>query len=320
MARPVNNLRPVVFLMGPTASGKTGLAVELVKRLPLEIVSVDSAMVYRGLNIGTAKPSAGILKIAPHRLIDICEPTETYSAGSFCRDARIAIAEIHAADRVPLLVGGTGLYFRSLEQGFSSLPAADPVIRIKLDTEAKALGWDRMHDRLARVDPAAAAKIHRHDPQRIQRALEIYEITGRPLSEFHSDGRSEPLLHPLIKLIIAPGEGTRAKQREIISDRFMRMLDAGLVDEVRGLYERGDLTGVLASMRLVGYRQVWQYLEGKVNYNDMINKAITATRQLAKRQMTWLRSEQNANWFDSGQPKLSHSLLNFLADYPIILS
>jgi tRNA dimethylallyltransferase len=197
---------------------------------------------------------------------------------------------------------------------------ADAAVRAGLEADARASGWDKMHERLAMVDPVAASRIHRNDPQRIQRALEIYEITGRPLSGFHSDGRGGSLPNPIVKLIIAPGEGMRQKLKQDIADRFMRMLEAGLVEEVRGLYERGDLTPELPAMRLVGYRQVWQYLDGHMNYNDMINKAITATRQLAKRQLTWFRLEQNVRWLDAADPKLSHFLLNLLAENPVISS
>jgi len=313
MAKSNNKNRlPIIFLMGPTASGKTALAVELVQKLPLEIISVDSAMVYRGMDIGTAKPSPEILNIAPHRLIDICDPAESYSAGNFCRDAYRVIDEIHAQDKIPLLVGGTGLYFRSLEQGFSSLPQANPGVRDKLEAEARDLGWDKMHQRLENIDPVAAARIHRNDPQRIQRALEVYELTGRPLSELHSQGRQASLDYPLIKLIVAAAD--RTNLHKDIETRFVKMLNDGLVDEVKALYKRGDLSPALPAMRLVGYRQVWDYLEGRESYKNMIEKGIIATRQLAKRQMTWFRSEQNADWFDAGDVKLSHCLHDLLRD------
>jgi len=311
-----SNSLPVIFLMGPTASGKTALAVELVRNLPLEIVSVDSAMVYRNLDIGTAKPSAGVLAVAPHRLIDICDPAESYSAGSFCRDACTAIAEIHAAGKIPLLVGGTGLYFRSLEQGFSTMPAANQGIRDRLTAEASEVGWQELYRRLAAVDPVSAARIHPNDPQRIQRALEIYEITGQPLSVFHRRGRTSRLLSPLIKVIVAPAE--RARLNSSIHARFMEMLDKGLIQEVRELYRREDLSARLPSMSLVGYRHVWSYLDGRFGYEEMVDKAVTATRQLAKRQLTWLRSEQNAHRVAADYPEVTEPVLDYLRNNPLI--
>ena len=298
--------------MGPTTTGKTCLAVELVQRLPLDIVSVDSAMVYRGMDIGTAKPSADILKIAPHRLIDICDPAESYSAARFCHDALVEIERIHAAGRIPLLVGGTGLYFRALEKGLSNLPPADSEIRQRLAAEAISLGWETMHARLAKVDPEAAGRIHPNDPQRIQRALEIYELTGKPVSVHYGMGSSIPLPYNVIKTIINPVE--RLVLHERIRQRFLKMLDQGMVDEVRNLYQRHDLYASLPAMRIVGYRQVWRYLDGQLDYNTMTEHAIVATRQLAKRQLTWLRREQGAEWFASQNVAIPANLLNYLAD------
>lgn len=306
---------PVIFLMGPTASGKTALAVELVRSMPIDIISVDSAMVYRGMDIGTAKPGPDILAVAPHRLIDICEPEQVYSAGQFCVDARHQISVIHAEGRIPLLVGGTGLYFRSLQYGFSEMPAADPEVRARIEAEAEAVGWGVMHERLAAVDPVAAARIHQNDPQRIQRALEIYELTGKPISTLHEQGRTQALVNPVIKLIVAPA--LRTDLGEHIRGRFMTMLEQGLVEEVERLRARPGLTASSTAMRLVGYRQVWSYLDGEYDYNTMIDKGIYATTQLAKRQMTWLRREHNAHWFDAMRPKLSHYLLNFLGNNPV---
>jgi tRNA dimethylallyltransferase len=306
---------PVVFLMGPTASGKTDLALALHERLPLDIVSVDSAMVYRGMDIGTAKPSREVLTRVPHRLIDICDPAEAYSAGRFRADAREAIRDIHAAGRIPLLVGGTGLYFRSLEQGFSRLPPSDPAVRDALEEEADLKGWKQMYALLAQIDPISAKKIHPNDPQRIQRALEVYRITGRPLSSLVGGGREGGLDSPLIKLVVAPAE--RGRLHEVIRRRFLGMLEAELMAEVRCLYERGDLHAGLPAMRLVGYRQAWQYLAGELDYNSMINKAITATRQLAKRQLTWLRAEPDARWFNSDSGRLEERVLNFLRKDPV---
>ena len=307
---------PVIFLMGPTATGKTALAVELFKALPVEIISVDSAMVYRGMDIGTAKPEPELLKAVPHRLIDICDPSESYSAGRFCQDAADAITEIHAKQKIPLLVGGTGLYFRSLEQGFSELPPADPEIRKKLEAQASALGWGELHERLAAVDPEAAGRINPNDPQRIQRALEVHALTGEPLSAFFRKGRTRTLPFPLYKIIIAPED--RSITHEKIRERFLAMIGAGLVDEVRGLYERGDLGPALPAMRLVGYRQVWQHLAGEISYNIMIDKAIIATRQLFKRQMTWLRAERHGRWFDNTDQELFLKVMDFLQHIPVL--
>lgn len=301
--------------MGPTASGKTDLAVALHERLPVDLVSVDSAMVYRGMDIGTAKPAPELLARVPHRLIDICDPAESYSAGRFRADARRAIAEIHAAGRVPLLVGGTGLYFRSLEQGISRLPASDATVREAVENEAERVGWKQMHAELAKIDPVSAQKIHPNDPQRIGRALEVYRLSGRPLSALTARGREGGLGFPLVKLIVAPAE--RRHLHDAIARRFQRMLEDELVAEVRGLYQRGDLHAGLPAMRLVGYRQVWQYLAGEMEYKDMINKAITATRQLAKRQLTWLRAEREAYWFEAGSPQIADNVLNFLRQHPI---
>lgn len=307
--------RPVIFLMGPTASGKTDLAVALYEALPVDIVSVDSAMVYRGMDIGTAKPPAAVLARAPHRLIDICDPADAYSAGRFREDARAVIREIHARGRIPLLVGGTGLYFRSLERGISRLPGADPVLRRSLEEEANRVGWEKMHHKLKEIDPDSAARIHPNDPQRIQRALEVHELSGRPLSDWFRSGRSDSLTPPPVKLIVAPGERSRLHER--IRRRFLQMLEDELVEEVRCLHERDDLHPGLPAIRMVGYRQVWQYLDGDITHNDMINKAITATRQLAKRQMTWLRAEEAAVRFDSESATVERDVLNFLLNSPI---
>ena len=302
----------VIFLMGPTASGKTSLAVELVKHLPLEIISVDSAMVYRGLDIGTAKPGREVLEAAPHRLIDICEPTESYSAGRFRRDAMAAIGEIRKNNRIPILVGGTGLYFRSLEQGFSGLPATDPALRARLTRMLRARGAAALHAELTRVDPVSAQRLHPNDSQRIQRALEVYEMTGTAFSVFTAQGRLGPLSGKVIKLALAPSD--RRIIRERTRQRFLRMLEHGLVDEVRGFFERGDMHEDLTSMRMVGYRQVWSYLAGRSSYAEMRERAVIATRQLAKRQITWLRKEGNTTWFDSSRPGTAQQLAGFLHD------
>lgn len=288
---------PVLCLMGPTASGKTDLAVALHEALPVDIVSVDSVMVYRGMDIGSAKPAPAILAQAPHRLVDILDPAEPYSAARFREDALREIRAIHAAGRVPLLVGGTMLYFRALFGGLSALPSADPAVRARLEQEAAERGWPALHARLAQVDPAAAARIHPNDPQRIQRALEVHELTGRPLSELQAAPAGEALPYRFVKLAVAPAE--RSVLHERISRRFRQMLEAGLVEEVEGLFRRGDLHPGLPAIRAVGYRQVWQYLAGELDREAMVERGIIATRQLAKRQFTWLRSETQVAWFDS---------------------
>lgn len=286
---------PMVLLMGPTASGKTELALALAERLPLEIVSVDSALVYRGLDIGTAKPSAAERGRVPHHLIDIAEPEENYSAGRFRADALACIEAIHARGRIPLLTGGTMLYFRVLLDGIAPMPPADPGVRRELEAETEARGLAALHAELSRVDAAAAARIHAHDPQRIQRALEVWRLTGRPISEWQAD--RQPLAAPTLQLCVAPGDRQRLHDR--IERRFHTMLAAGLVDEVERLRARPGMHADLPSMRAVGYRQVWQYLAGDIDNGSMIERAVVATRQLAKRQFTWLRRFEAAHWFES---------------------
>lgn len=281
----------VPCLMGPTACGKTAVAVRLVEEFPFEIVSVDSALVYRGLDIGSGKPDAATLARAPHRLVDIRDPAEPYSAADFRSDAIAAIRDILARGKVPLLVGGTMLYFRVLRDGLADMPPAVPELREKILEEARREGWPALHRRLQQVDPEAAARIHANDPQRLQRALEVYEATGRPLSELQQAGRQGPdpeLPCKLLFLGMIPED--RAVLHERIATRFHAMLEEGLVEEVRRLHERGDLSASLPAIRSVGYRQVWEYLEGQVDHGTMVNRAIAATRQLAKRQLTWLRS------------------------------
>ena len=277
--------------MGPTAAGKTDLAIALVERLPFEIVSVDSAMVYRGMDIGTAKPDAAVLARAPHRLIDICDPADPYSAARFRVDALQQIADILVAGRIPLLVGGTGLYFRALEQGLSDLPAADRAVRSRLAMEASLFGWAHLHRRLAEVDPAAAARIHPNDPQRIGRALEVWELTGRPISSLQAEpGAALP--YGLVKLVCTPAQ--RADRHERITQRFHAMLAAGFEAEVQRLLDRGDLAPDLPALRSVGYRQMVGYLLGEHDFPTMTHRAVQATVQYAKRQMTWLRAENGA--------------------------
>ena len=308
----------VIFLMGPTAGGKTALAVELVKQLPLEIISVDSAMVYRGMDIGTAKPAREILETAPHRLIDICDPTESYSAGRFREDALAAIEQVRSNNRVPLLVGGTGLYFRTLEQGFSNLPATDPALRARLTQRLRERGSPALHAELHHIDPESAGRIHPNDSQRVQRALEVYELTQTPLSALIGEGRLGALPRSVAKLSLAPSDRQTLRQRA--GQRFDRMLQQGLVDEVRGLFRREDMHEGLTSMRLVGYRQVCSYLAGRSSYSEMRERAVIATRQLAKRQITWLRTEENTTWFDSSRPGITHEVMKFLHNNPAISS
>ena len=298
MSRAPGSPAPVPCIMGPTASGKTELAVWLVQRFPFEIISVDSAMVFRGMDIGTAKPDAATQRRAPHRLIDILDPAQAYSAARFREDALREIADIRARGRWPLLVGGTMLYFRALEEGLAVLPEADPALRQRLNAEAKAQGWAALHARLARLDPPSARRIHPNDPQRIQRALEVCELSGRPMSELLGSSADRPLR--LLKLALAPP--SRDELHVHIARRFHKMLAAGLIDEVRGLYGRGDLSLQLPAVRAVGYRQVWGYLAGELGRDEMVEKGIIATRQYAKRQLTWLRAQQDLQWFTGANP------------------
>ncbi len=282
--------------MGPTASGKTALAVELVERFPLDIISVDSALVSRGMDIGTAKPDAATLARAPHRLVDIREPDQPYSAAEFRADALREMEDITAAGRVPLLVGGTMLYFRALEHGLARLPAADEGVRAGLEAEAERLGWPALHAQLAEADPESAARIEPTDPQRIQRALEVFELTGKPLSEWHRHETETPFPYRVLKIVVAPADRALLHQR--IEQRFDVMLADGFEGEARALRDREDFDPALPSMRAVGYRQAWPWLEGRESLAQFREKALAATRQLAKRQFTWLRREQGAVWYD----------------------
>ena len=293
---------------GPTAAGKTAAAMAIAQRQAVEIISVDSALVYRGMDIGTAKPDAEVLARAPHRLIDIRDPAESYSAAQFRIDALREMAEISARGRVPLLVGGTMLYFRALQHGLSELPSAEPALRAQLDAEAQTFGPQHMHRRLAAVDPVAAQRIHPNDPQRVQRALEVYELAGRSMTELCAAeaGTAPPLPYRVLKIIVAPLD--RAELHRRIETRFQLMLDNGFLAEVQRLYERGDLSPALPSMRAVGYRQVWAYLEGQVSYTEMLQNAIKSSRQLAKRQLTWLRGQSDGTWFDSLENDLDERL------------
>jgi tRNA dimethylallyltransferase len=304
----VNNSHPpAIALMGPTASGKTRLAIQLAHALNGEIISVDSALVYRGMDIGTAKPSLEERQGLPHHLIDILDPSESFSTGQFRQQALQLMAEISNRGRLPVLVGGTLLYFNALFNGLSELPDADPSVRQQIDAAAARLGWTALHSELARIDPEAGARIHPNDPQRIQRALEVYRLTGVPLSALCAHGRSGPPPFNIVRLVISPGQ--RPALHDMIRQRFMSMLDQGLVEEVRGLYRRGDLHANLPSIRAVGYRQVWAYLAGELDYPQMVERGVIATRQFAKRQYTWLRREESAIRFDSQDSNLLENVL-----------
>ena len=287
-----------IFLMGPTASGKSALAMELVQRLPCDIISVDSALVYRGMDIGTAKPTATELALAPHRLIDLLDPAQAYSAADFCRDALREMAAITAAGRIPLLVGGTMLYYKALLDGLSPLPEADPQIRAQIEAEAQALGWAVLHQQLLQIDPVAGARIHPNDPQRLSRALEVFRITGKTMTELTQQAGCE-LPYRTLQYAIAPTD--RALLRQRIAERFDAMLEQGFEAEVRQLFERGDLSPDLPSIRCVGYRQMWDYLAGVIDYDEMRYRGTVATNQLAKRQLTWLRGWSHPlTWLETG--------------------
>ncbi len=287
---------PAIFVLGPTASGKTAASLALAREFPLEIVSVDSALVYRGLDIGTAKPGAAELAAVPHHLIDLVEPTERYSAGRFREDALAAAAGIQSRGRVPLFVGGTLLYERSLMRGLASLPAANATVRAEIDDEARRVGWPALHAQLARVDPEAAARLERTDRQRIQRALEVWRLSGKPLSQLLAEGSSQEPPFQALRVALEPSD--RAALHDRIGARFRAMLAAGLVAEVEGLRARHALTASLPSMRAVGYRQVWETLEGTESEATLAGRGIAATRQLAKRQLTWLRAMRDVERLD----------------------
>lgn len=300
---------PLLCLMGATATGKTAAAVALVQRYPFAIISVDSALVYQGMNIGTAKPDAATLAQAPHRLIDIRDPAETYSAADFCEDARAAIHDIQQNGQIPLLVGGTMLYFRALLQGLTLLPAASAPLRAKLQAECAAEGKQALHERLRRLDPVAAARIHPNDPQRVQRALEVFELTGTPLSELQTQARikANALQQQTHCLKIALMPPNRAWLHERIAQRLELIFATGFVEEVKTLRQRPELHDKPA-LRAVGYRQVWRYLDGETDYNTMRLQALYATRQLAKRQLTWLRKEPDIACLNCNMEQLSQKI------------
>ncbi|EOG9063381.1 tRNA (adenosine(37)-N6)-dimethylallyltransferase MiaA [Vibrio fluvialis] len=285
-----------LFLMGPTASGKTDLAIRLRQKFPVEIISVDSALIYKGMDIGTAKPDQDELALAPHSLIDILDPSEAYSAADFRRDALREMQAIVDQGKIPLLVGGTMLYYKALLEGLSPLPAADPEIRQQIEQEAQQLGWAALHEQLRQIDPISAERIHPNDPQRLSRALEVYRISGKTLTEL-TQTKGEALPFRVKQFAIAPKE--RAELHRRIELRFEKMVEAGFEDEVKALYARKDLHPDLPSIRCVGYRQMWDYLDGNCTLDEAIFRGICATRQLAKRQITWLRSWDDLTWLDS---------------------
>jgi tRNA dimethylallyltransferase len=290
-----NRMKPIAVLTGPTGTGKTDIALELAREFPLEIVSVDSAQVYRGLDIGSAKPSVEIRAQVPHHLIDLVEPSQRYSAGQFVRDATRAIEDIESRGRIPLLVGGTMLYLRALTGGIAELPEASAGLRAALDAEAARDGWPALHARLASIDAVAAARIHPNDAQRIQRALEVHAAGGRPISELQAATRP-PLDRVFHRVALFPGD--RVRLHADLARRFTQMMDAGLLEEVRRLHARADVTAEHPAIRAVGYRQLWAHLDGNISLDQAVDEAVAATRQLAKRQMTWLRSMANIRMFD----------------------
>ncbi|SIT06781.1 tRNA (adenosine(37)-N6)-dimethylallyltransferase MiaA [Neptunomonas antarctica] len=301
------HMPPAIFLMGPTAAGKTDLALRLTEVLPCDIISVDSALIYKGMDIGTAKPDVDTLAKYPHRLVNIMDPSESYSAAQFRHDALKEMAAITAAGRIPLLVGGTMMYYNALVKGLANLPEANAEVRQQLFEWAEKEGWPALHARLAEVDPASAQRLAPNDSQRLQRALEVHQLTGRTLTDLWAEQKNQSLPYNVVNLAIMPAE--RRTLHERIALRYRMMLDEGLVDEVRHLYERGDLNPQMPSVRCVGYRQVWSYLDGDWDYPTMIDKGIIATRQLAKRQVTWLRSWENLHWLMSEDKDiLKHSL------------
>jgi tRNA dimethylallyltransferase len=307
-----------ICLLGPTAIGKTQLALELADRLPVSLINVDSAQIYRGMDIGTGKPDAATLAQYPHQLMDIIDPSQAYSAADF-RDDAIRVMQIAVdAGKTPLLVGGTMLYFKVLRDGLADMPNADPEIRREIEELAANLGWEGVHAELARVDPQSAARIHHNDPQRLQRALEVYRLTGKSLSAHHASGSAKTAADlPCSLHFMAIQAADRTVLHERIAARFRRMLARGLVEEVQGLHDREELNLQLPSIKSVGYRQIWQYLDGELDYDAMIEKSIIATRQLAKRQTTWLRSWPNLQQLGAPTAKSIDNVLNYLESVSI---
>lgn len=299
MSNVSNSLPPALFLMGPTASGKTNLAIELCETLPCEIISVDSALIYRGMDIGTAKPDAEELKKAPHRLINILDPAQSYSVAEFRKDALLAMQDITSRGNIPLLVGGTMMYYKALIDGLSPLPKSDQSVRKTIEANAEESGWHVLHQQLAKIDPTSAKRIHPNDPQRLIRALEVYLLTNRSMTDLMAT-KSVPIPYSVRQFCIAPED--RKVLHERISKRFQGMIDAGFQAEVEKLKDRGDLHLNLPSIRCVGYRQMWQYLDGDFDFNEMREKSVAATRQLAKRQLTWLRGWKDIHLLDTFSP------------------
>jgi len=301
---------PAILLMGPTASGKTAVATRLARELPCEIISVDSAQIYKGMDIGTAKPGPELLREAPHHLLDVIEPHESYSAARFRDDALALMREITERDRIPLLVGGTMLYFKALIEGLNELPEADPVVRLVIDTMAEEEGWPAVHAKLKRVDPETAARLEPNDAQRIQRALEIYYLTNKPMSVLLKKPKYVYFPYTAIRIALVPGD--RESLHERIARRFEAMLERGLVKEVKRLREEYGLEPGMPSMRCVGYRQAWDYLDGKTDFAGLREQGIAATRQLAKRQLTWLRALDDTTEFDCLAPDVADLVLEYL--------
>ena len=289
----------ILCILGPTASGKTDLAIKLAQQLPCDLISVDSAMVYRGMDIGTAKPDAETLKAYPHALIDICDPATPYSAAQFRQDALQCIEQSFARNRLPVLVGGSMLYHRVLQQGMAELPSANETIRAELQKKADVDGWEALHQDLQTIDPIAANRIHSNDSQRLLRALEVYQISGKTLSYFWEAQEASRLPYSFINIGL---QVDRPLLRERIADRFKIMIKQGFIDEVRSFYARSDMHAELPSMKSVGYQQAWQYLDGQINHEQMVEHAINATRQFAKRQMTWLRRWPELHWMKTAHP------------------
>ena len=317
----MSSLPPAIFLMGPTASGKTDLALALARVLPCELISVDSALVYRGMDIGTAKPDRATLDAFPHHLVDIRDPAEAYSAADFRRDALAAMADITARGRIPLLVGGTMLYYKALLEGLADMPGADAEVRAELEARAERDGLVALHAELQAVDPQSAARIHPNDPQRLVRALEVWRVSGMTMTQLRAQQRDAAsqdggLPYTVAQLAIAPAQ--RQTLHERIAQRFDLMLEQGFVAEVERLHRRGDLHGEVPSIRAVGYRQVWDHLEGRLSAAQMRERGIIATRQLAKRQFTWLRSWQNVQWLDSLDCDNLPRALKYLATVSIL--